>query len=176
MPQKSFNMVAEDTNKREGSMSDPAEIEQAILDIVTFQYKKADKKIKKIRGAASEEVQPIQKIWDEIPLAFASLLKKHNGGIIFYEYVMLSSKEILKAYKELGGHEAWRKGFLPFASDVDGNMLIINTPKQTVHEWDEELGLGDRVGESFADFLEVYRNELIGSKLEFIEVSTDSYN
>ena len=55
-------------------------------------------------------------------------------------------------------------------------MLIINTPKQTVHEWDEELGLGDRVGESFADFLEVYRNELIGSKLEFIEVSTDSYN
>ena len=43
---KSFNMVAEDTNRRKGLMSHPAEVEQAILDIVMWQYKKADRKIK----------------------------------------------------------------------------------------------------------------------------------
>ena len=158
-------------------------------------------------------------------MSFVSLLSKHNGGLHFYEYVMLSAGDILEhseaqakasrvskkeqrtnerrcvstcwhrvvcrlAHEQtsngsvLGAastlylastykkHQEWRNPYLPFAADIDGNMLVINTSTQTVHEWDEELGLGECVGESFADFLEVYRNELLGSKLEYIEVRT----
>lgn len=49
-------------------------------------------------------------------------------------------------------------------------MLVINTSRKTIHEYDSDSGLGTCIAESFSDFLEVYRNELLGAKLEFIEV------
>ena len=55
-------------------MSDPAEIEQAILDIVTFQYKKADKKIKVSPAATRGQGRP-----SACPFARLS----HACGILF---------------------------------------------------------------------------------------------
>ena len=152
MPESKFNMVAEATNKwvhvmfvarysgivfvcsyfwtnavclyarREGTMSHPAEIEQAIKDIVLWQIKKADKSIKvglhwhslyllanrhaltgsfefnaqRIPPAEEEEVQPLQKMWRRVPMSLISLLSKHNGGLYFYEHKLLSAHEIVK--------------------------------------------------------------------------------
>ena len=66
--------------------------------------------------------------------------------------------------------ESWNENWIPFAEDVDENLLVIDL-KGKVRSWDsdEEAFEKDIVAKSFATFLEDYRNKLCSGRMEFIE-------
>jgi hypothetical protein len=103
----------------------------------------------------------------------------------YREFRAMTTDEILgtaarRAAEDPGG-QRWRPGFVPFASDPDGSLLVVAgsaastdcetrageeavnaADAGTVHEWDEAEGLGEELGGSFDDFLSAYREYLCG--------------
>ena len=76
--------------------------------------------------------------FDEIPLTLIKLLKLYDGGIYFDESKMLSAKEMVSTSERSSKmSEEWGKDWIPFAEDVDENLLLIDS-KGKVRIWDPE--------------------------------------
>ncbi len=58
-------------------------------------------------------------------------------------------------------------GVLPFATDVDDNMLVVSANDMGVYEWDSD-GQGRKIASDFESFLEKFRNDLLSNKFEFV--------
>lgn len=56
---------------------------------------------------------------------------------------------------------------IPFARDLDDNMLVIDSTG-AVREWSEADG-GDVVSKSLPSFLEKFRNDLLSGHYEYVE-------
>lgn len=166
--------VESDTHPRKFSISHyPDELDQCFLDIFAwFQDHAEALDIKKIRGADSEDIKALKKAFSgSIPLPMITLLKSHDGGIYFEEFEGLSATAILRKSERCAKmFDDWREDWIPFAEDVDENLLVVDS-KGKVRSWDtdEEIFEKDTVAKSFATFLEDYRNKLCSGRMEFIE-------
>ena len=84
---------------------------------------------------------------------------------------MLSAKEMISTSERSAKmSDNWGKDWIPFAEDVDENLLLIDSAGK-VKIWDpeaEELEL-ECLGSSFATYLEKFRNRLCAGHMEYIE-------
>ena len=161
-----FNMVAEEGNRRQGSMS-PAEIRQCVLDIVAWFERQEG--CGPMGGCDSAVVEGVEKsLGHELPPGLGLLLEKAGAGCWYYERQGLGAEALAKTAGDMGLAE----GLVPFASDVDGNLYVVDTTSkgEPVFEWDgDDNSRGDRVAASFEDFIEKFRNDLLSGGFEFIE-------
>jgi hypothetical protein len=96
-------------------------------------------------------------------MGLSLLLEKSGGGVWFYERKGLESDKMASLASKLGDE------LIPFASDVDGNLYVVDGGRRgAVFEWDSD-GRGTEVAASFEDFLEQLRNDLLSNKFEFVE-------
>jgi hypothetical protein len=91
------------------------------------------------------------------------LLSRFDGkGIWVYEMQLMTVDDIRDAAGNTGA-------CIPFAKDVDGNMMVVNTESgEAVFEYDDD-GLGSEICPSFTAYIEKYRNDLLSGKFEYIE-------
>ena len=75
-------------------------------------------------------------------------------------------------YNEVESSKKWATGMVPFAGDAVNGLLVINSSSGEVVEWDRKEGLVDSVAASFSSFLESYRDELLGGRMEFLDDSS----
>lgn len=61
------------------------------------------------------------------------------------------------------------EGVVPFACDEEEEEFLVIDGKGRIREWEEEEGDGEVLAESFDDFLEQYRNDLLAGKFEYVE-------
>lgn len=163
-------MVAEEGNKRQGSMS-PAEIQQCVTDVAAWFER---------QGVAPEpcsrpDLEALQKtLGTELPPALggeAGMLEVLGVSCWYYERRALSSDALSTEAERLGVRDG---SIIPFASDVDGNLYVVDTSTKNdaVFEWDAEEGAdgrGEQVASSFEDFLERLRNDLLSGSFEYVD-------
>ena len=129
-----FNMVAEEGNRRQGSMT-PAEIRQCVLDIVAW-FERQDG-VGAMAGCDAAAVEGLEKsLGHELPPGLGLLLEKAGSGCWYYERQGLSEGRLLDAASDAGLPE----GVVPFGADVDGNLYVVDTTTKTdaVFEWDAD--------------------------------------
>ena len=67
------------------------------------------------------------------------------------------------------GWKHWKEEYIPFAVDLDDCFLIIDgTDAGAVYEYSED-GKGKLISDSFPEYLEKFRDQLLSGKYEFIE-------
>jgi len=139
------------------------ECDQCALDIKTYFKSHAPDLVEDFPGAKSEDLQPLEKsVGMELPEAFTAMLNAMNGGFWYNEFRALSAVKIQGLYTK----------HIPFASDPDDNLLVINEKTYAVHEAEmdgDAVVLGDSLYDSFEKFLENYRNQLLSGALEYVE-------
>ena len=122
-------------------------------------------------GVSRKHMERFKDAFDEIPLTLIKLLKLYDGGIYFDESKMLSAKEMIStSERSTKMSEEWGKDWIPFAEDVDENLLLIDS-KGKVRTWDPESEELEKecLGSSFATYLEKFRNRLCSGHMEYIE-------
>lgn len=154
-------MVAEEGNRRVGSMG-AADVRQCVLDIVGW----FGSRLIEQDGVDSALIESLQKsVGRELPQGLVLLLKECGRGIWFYERRGMNGEEILKMTTGSGIPD----NIIPFASDCDGNLYVIDsTRRDAIFEWDSE-GRGTQISTSFDDFIEKLRDDLLSNRYEFIE-------
>lgn len=164
--------VDEGNHPRRGSITKyPKEIEQVFLDIRCWYDENAKDLMEDIQGASKKRIESFKDAFDEIPMTLIKLLKIFDGGIYFDESKMLSIKEMIATSESSSKlSDSWKADWIPFAEDVDENLLLIDS-KGKVRIWDpeEEKLEKECLGSSFATFLEKFRNRLCSGHVEFIE-------
>mmetsp|Transcript_34879 Transcript_34879/g.46111 ORF Transcript_34879/g.46111 Transcript_34879/m.46111 type:complete len:183 (+) Transcript_34879:83-631(+) len=161
--------VAEEGNRRTGNM-DVQEFEQCVLDIVSWFEDKSNSKEDK--GSSLGGVEGLEKaLGITVPEEAEKFLTQVNTGVWLYEKTCLTSEGAADAASGAEGSGKWQEGLIPIASDLDNNLLVLdtNTTGLKVCEWDPEGGLGSCVSSSFSAYLENYRNLLLSGKCQFIE-------
>ena len=92
------------------------------------------------------------------------MLKKCNGGFHFREtYKGLSAEEIKKAQEKVGGE------MVPFAADIDGNMLCVKKATGEVCDYDCDDGASTVQAPNLGLYLEVLRDGLLSGKTKYDE-------
>ena len=127
--------------------------------------------LKDADGVSRKHMERFKDAFDEIPLTLIKLLKLYDGGIYFDESKMLSAKEMISTSERSSKmSEEWGKDWIPFAEDVDENLLLIDS-KGKVRIWDPESEELEKecLGSSFATYLEKFRNRLCSGHMEYIE-------
>ena len=72
--------------------------------------------------------------------------------------------------ESFSSYRGWKNAYIPFASDVDESLLIIDgTDENAVYEYDQDNGKGSLLADSFSQYLESYRDQLLSGKYEFIQ-------
>jgi len=166
-------MVETDSHPRRSSISHyPKEVEQAVLDVVTwFKEHARPLALEKIEGASDADLMKVEKIADNFPSALSKLLRCLNGGIYFGQCCLFSTKEIIEWGEKCAKMSSkWNESWIPIATDVDGNLILIDA-EGAVREWDADAELLSKelIAASFATYLEDYRNKLLSGHMEYIE-------
>uniref|UniRef100_A0A7S2WUC1 Knr4/Smi1-like domain-containing protein n=1 Tax=Rhizochromulina marina TaxID=1034831 RepID=A0A7S2WUC1_9STRA len=153
--------VAEEGNRRKGGMS-RAETKQCVLDVRTWFERNSELSLHEPGLPAIEGLE--KSLGFEIPLGLAMVLEQTGGEIWYFERKGISLEAIPKVSDDLGV-----EGCVPFATDVDGGLFVVDLNRdEAVYEWDED-GRGDEVSSSFDSFLEKLRNDLLSNTFEFVE-------
>ena len=181
--------VAEEGNQRKGGMTE-AESEQCVNDVLAWFKRSADLEIE---AAEEEEVQPIEKAaGSSLDTTLSYLLTTCSAGIWFGDKMGMTASNIVDtcAVEDFSGG-------IPFAACVDDEFYLVvheskypqptnikpfastNFPLHSipplastggeVREWTQDDGYGETFADSFKDYLEEYRNALLGGKYEFVE-------
>lgn len=157
--------VAEEGNRRKGAMSS-AEEAQCALDIATWFRRTLD-----VAGADPAAVEALPKaLGCGVPRVLGLLWEECDGGVWFGEKEFVTVERLEKLHADLERDPNFREGFLPFAADLDGGLLVVDTcaPGQPVLEFDED-GPGRALAASVLDFMEEQRNSLLSGRFEFVE-------
>ena len=124
-------------------------------------------------GATDADLQRLEKTIDtELPLALAFMLREANGSMWFMEKEGMSCAAIAEVVGKLEGQRSWRAGIVPFAGDEGMGLLVVDTRDKgaAVYEWDEDDGVSsDPVAPSLAQYLEMYRNQLLAGHCEYLD-------
>mmetsp|Transcript_28816 Transcript_28816/g.66585 ORF Transcript_28816/g.66585 Transcript_28816/m.66585 type:complete len:220 (+) Transcript_28816:38-697(+) len=166
----------------------PVESEEqtAARDIVSWFARNAPG-LQKGECVREEALDEICARWN-IPQSLVYLLDV-APHIYYRQSKALSPDEVLETVTkcvENCSAEVWSCNYVPFAADVDGNLLVllVNSDLDSddgVFDWDPDSGLGPRHSASFSEFLLTYRRQLsapsvntvggcaTASGLEFIE-------
>ena len=135
----------------------PAEARQCVGDITSWFAKKLDGEL---RGTNVAELERLSKSLDmELPVVFEELYKKTDGVIWMYEYQTLALQQISKLAAEINDGKS---KLLPFARDLNDDLLVIDVNDECVKEYSD--GVGDTVAQSFTAFCEKFRNDLLSGK------------
>ena len=145
-----------------------AEIEQCIFDVTSWFARLAKDKGSNSNKATSTDLQRLAKATDgNVPNTLTILLQENVGNIYFGDKKLLSSEEIIELNSQLDRHKSWKSGFVAFAGDEGGALVVDNNGK--VYDWDEEDGLDNLLSSNFTTYLENYRNQLLSGNFEFID-------
>jgi hypothetical protein len=108
---------------------------------------------------------------DSILQGLEAVFAAQDGDLWFHESQALSTQAIVKLVRgDLKADRSWRRGLIPFARDVDDNLLVADAESDgAVYEWDSSSGLGSKIAPSFSVYLEHYRDQLLSGHHEFIE-------
>ena len=158
--------VAEEGNARVGDMT-KEELTQCVLDIKSW-FARNGCDVERKACASSADFQRLQKAIGDVPLGLQLLLSESNGGLYFEDKAALSAEEMISLVNEVESHDKWNNYLFPFCGDA-GGMLAINVKSGKVVEWDEDDGSGDVLADTFNEYLESYRNSLLGGKFEFVK-------
>ncbi len=69
---------------------------------------------------------------------------------------------------DLESNKKWNNNHIPFCGD-NSSLLAINLKNENVVEWDEDDGFGNVCANSFENYLENYRNSLLGGHFEYVD-------
>ena len=129
----------------------------------------------------------------EIPNELIILLSTYNGGFQLNDtFITLSTNEIILTIQEVAKSPKWTDQLFPIARDMDGQLLAISASPGIFHTiyiyiyilyyiilyyieegsiviWDEEIGIIEKQGNSFGEYLEAMRDNLLLKKLEYEE-------
>lgn len=87
----------------------------------------------------------------------------------FYEFKALSHLEIIDQLDQVSAWPRWKPDYIPFASDIDETVLMIDLDDEgAIYEYSSE-GKGKLVADTLDKYLEHYRDTLLSGKCEFIE-------
>ena len=147
----------------------PAEARQCVGDITSWFAKKLDGEL---RGTNVAELERLSKSLDmELPVVFEELYKKTDGVIWVYEYQTLALQQISKLAAEINDGKS---KFLPFARDLNDDLLVIDVKDECVKEYSD--GVGDTVAQSFTAFCEKFRNDLLsGARVDARHTGTRAH-
>ena len=157
--------VATEGNARKGDMT-TEELTQCILDIKSW-FSRNGCDVERKGCASSADFQRMQKAAGDIPEGLQTLLSESNGGLYFEDKAALSSDEVISLISDVESNEKWNTYLFPFCGDSTG-LVAINVKSGKVVEWDEDDGTGDYLADTFNEYLETYRNALLGGKFEFV--------
>jgi hypothetical protein len=96
-----------------------------------------------VGGCDTAAIEVLEKtLGQELPLGLSQLFEKSGGSSVwFYERQGLGPEQIPK----VAADASMPDGIVPFASDVDGNLYVVDTTKHdAVFEWDGD-GRGNEV-------------------------------
>lgn len=141
---------------------------QCVFDIRSF-FAKTDLVLED--PATEADFQRLEKTIDvQLPRALRYLLQEVNGGIFFLDKRMLSTRDIREVVEQYENSKIWKHGIVPFCGDDANGYLVIDTRRDDcVREWDRDDGLGEDVADSFRQYLEQYRNNILSGKYEYLE-------
>ena len=157
--------VAAEGNARKGEMT-LEELSQCVLDIKSW-FSRNGCDVESKGCASSADFQRMQKAVGDVPEGITALLSESNGGLYFEDKAALSGEEIISLIRDVESNENWNSYLFPFCGDTSG-LIAINMKSGKVVEWDEDDGSGDFLAETFNEYLENYRNALLGGKFEFV--------
>ncbi|CAM9367899.1 unnamed protein product, partial [Phaeothamnion confervicola] len=157
--------VAREGNRREGGVT-RAEIDQACLDLQQFFGHAPNPGLDFTQG----EVEKLSKIFGT-PLPGALLALMEGRCCWFMEKRLLSAAEVLSHVERLERCKGWCPAHIPFAADLDGNLLVTDSGDGwAVYEWEDGAGCSNgALAPSFNSFVEEQRNQLLSGRYEYIE-------
>ena len=118
-----------------------------------------------ISGADPAELQGFEKQYCELPDGLYQLYSECDGGALwFYEKQAIPFQGVAKVMSE----DSCPTGCVPFASDIDGEMLLVASA-DGVYELDVESGDKEKLAGSFKAYLEAFEKDILSNKFEFIE-------
>jgi hypothetical protein len=136
------------------------ETTQCITDITSW-FSRFDVSTK---PCSAEDLEPLSKvIGSEVDDTLISLVEECGNGIWYGDKKGMTVDAIVDAV------DSGKFGScLPFASDEDGDFYLVIAEDGSVKEFSDEEE-GDVMGGSMNDYLEEYRNGLLGGKFEYVE-------
>jgi cell wall assembly regulator SMI1 len=150
-------------------------------------------------GASAESLDRLEKeIGVPLPPAYRSLLQRHDGGVPWRSYDLLSADEVLSGWKSnnemqeqdpskdaevetAGGRIAetwWNRGWIPIARDSGGNQIAIDMAPGPAGQagqiirWDTLEGPSVTEHASFQALLQQLRDDLAAGKYTATEDET----
>nr|CCA21623.1 hypothetical protein PITG_12238 [Albugo laibachii Nc14] len=158
--------VVTDGNRRKGGMNDH-EQKQCVHDIVNWFARNANLEI---GGDNADELKSLEDDLElQLPAGLSTLLETQSGGIWFEESKLLTVKGIRDTTSTSSAHSNWNAAYIPFASDTDGSLLIVDTKKGDAVSFFHEDGKGKKVSASFSQFLEDFCNQLLSNRFSFVQ-------
>jgi hypothetical protein len=152
-----YVMSEQESNRRVGTMNAKEEA-QCILDIKSW-YDDNVPDLASIKGANSADIKALLALDGDkctVPPILVRLLEAFDGGVWVYEHRILSAHDALEAQKESSDG-------LPIAQDLDEDYLFVR-PKDGAL-----VSAGSKEADSLSEWLEGFRNKLIGRRLEYVE-------
>ncbi|CCI47514.1 unnamed protein product [Albugo candida] len=158
--------VITDGNRRQGDMNDN-EQKQCVHDVVNWFMRNAQLNAE---GECKDDLKALEEQLEiQLPAGLLALLEAQSGGIWFEESKLLSAKGISDTTSTATSHSDWKAAYIPFASDSDGSLLIIDTSEGNAVYFFHEDGKGKKVSVSFSQFLEDFRNQLLSNRFSFVQ-------
>lgn len=142
----------------------PGEIRQCVADLVGW-FEKRNKTASATAGASNIELEKLK-----LPLAVEELYLQTNGNLIWFDdKKMVSLREAAELKVEMKERNPKDDQFFPFGNDDEDDLLVVDCDTEAVYEYEVFEGLGHKITDSFSDYLERYRNDILADQYEFIE-------
>jgi hypothetical protein len=101
--------------------------------------------------------------------SLSPLLSLCNGGMQLQEtFKTVSIPEILEFIDICSVSIYWKASYVPFASNAEGEFLMLDENTGDVVQWNLDIGVVDQLSRSLASFIENLRNNLLSRKLEYL--------
>ena len=148
---------------RGNSISDD-EISQAILDILSWLSSN-------IPNFCPNSAASVSQTSSYNSSTLSKLLTIHNGNIQLHDtFKTLSLQEISNSLEECKVSIYWDNSYIPIAKNIDGEYLIIDLAhSEKVLQWSLDEGVVEQVSESLGLYLETLRNDMLSSKLIYMD-------
>lgn len=113
-----------------------------------------------------------------LPKDFVELYSMHNGlsewlhfdkswEVLDIEYIIKYYKENLDLFDDIIADEAWKKIWLPFASNGSGDYLFIDLDRGTLGEYFHEGGYSHNLGVSLKEFFSKVATDLRDGRYKY---------
>ena len=159
--------VAEEGHRRKRQMNEE-EFLQCLQDIESWFQRNGGENLSLYHPPSRGDIESLSKrAGSSLPRSLVWLLTRCEKKIYLLDKEMLEVDEIHKVMDELEESKNWEEGFVPFARDMQDRYFGVNSEDRLV-EIDADGEMTDYAS-SFLDFMEMYRNNMLSSSLEYME-------